>query len=159
MARLTPTALVSVYSKDCNHQHPAAALHLQAHAPCDTLYCAHTAPTPCLADIPWEASPAARSPWAGRESWSCTPSKGMLGWRRGDGLGGCAGPALKQLRVFRWHLPALISVDFPPPGTTSPNHTQIFNKMTAGCVPGREGTRGCCTKALCVPAAPLDTLK
>ena len=158
-ARLTPTALVSICSEDCNHQRPAAGLHLQAHAP----------RTPCtaLAQHPPRTRQMSRGrpaqqqgplEWAGGAG-AAAPGRRTPGWRRGDGPGGCAQPALKQLSVFRWHLLAFISTGFPPPGTTSPNRTQIFNKMTAGRVPGREGMHGCCTKALCLQTAPLDTLK
>lgn len=92
-----------------------------------------------------------QSPQVGRESWSYTPVRRTLC--------SCAGPTWKQLGTFQWHLLALISMSFPPLGTTSSNHAQIFNKMTAGRIPGREGTCSCCTKALCLQPAPLDTFK
>lgn len=87
------------------------------------------------------------------------PARETSGWRRGDRSGSQAVPALKQLSMFQWHLLALIRTSFPPPGTTCPNCAQIFNKMPAGRVPGREGTCSCHTKALCLQPASLDTLK
>lgn len=59
--------------------------------------------------------------------------------------------SLKQLSVFWWHLLAVISTSIPLSGTTSLNHTQIFNKMSAGHIPGL-------LHSPCVSGKPLWTL-